>query len=757
MPLTASVDTVTGTAGTDTINATETTLTGLDKVDGGAGSDTLNIVDGTARASTSLFVPAGVSVQNVETLNISTNQNIGDGNLNSAFDISGFTGLTTANLVAGANGRSSLVKAADTTDVNVTTTNDFYVVGGKSVTLTDTSKTAALQAYSGNVASVTIVGGDDLYVDDYSVTTTTANDTSAGTLTNVSITGTADAGVTLWGKALTTVTIKSQTTAIDVTVDNTGAAADLDMTLNVENAGKSTEVVELTAALAKSLTINASGTANTVKIDGDASLKAVTVTGAGALTLDVDGAGNTAVASINASASTGNLTLSNIPAAAVSVKTGSGKDAFTLTATAKATVESGAGDDTVTLGSALAAGSTVNLGEGSDKLLSNSGSVAASTAASGATPAAITTIDAGAGTDLLAASLVNAGNGGQFVNFETLGLTNSTVDVSLLTASTITALELIAGGGTYSNITTAQALTAATTTSGETTLTFSGVTGTTDSYNINFALDNSAANTAPTSANMDAGTIVTAGVETYNLASGGSKAWNAITLGINDSAKTVVISGASNLDLAFGNAGTAGSFGSTTTPNTGVSLIDGSAATGKLAINTTDVTAATAGLTIKGGSADDSITLAQKATVEAGAGKDVITVAAAGGTLTGGDGADTFNVEAAVATGTTAATAVLTTITDLAAGDKIDFASTSSGAFTATKVTLGAGVTTLDSAMADAIGGVNTTKWFQYGGNTYIISNDADAAFDAGDTVVKIAGLVDLSASTMTSTVLTIA
>ena len=746
--LTSGVDTLTGTAGNDVINATEATFTGLDAIAAGAGKDTLNIADGTAPDSTSLYVPAGVVVAGVEILNVSSNQNIGDGNSGNFFDTTGFNGLETANFVAGATGRSSYVKVSD--DVNVTATTlsaGFTVKGGASVTLTNKSATTYLYAAGEKLQSATFVGGNSIGADDYDFAT---GITSQGTLNSVSFSETTATTARFDGDALTTLNVGKQATAVAVTIMQPGSTADLDFTLTVSDSGKvgsSPAVVTLVNNTAKSVAITAGGTANNVKIDSDASLKAVTVAGAGALTLNVDGSGNTALASINGSTATGALTLSNIPAAAVTVKTGEGKDAFTLTATAKATVEAGAGNDTVTLGSALAAGSSVSLGDGNDNLLSSSGSVAASTAASGSTPAAITTVDGGAGTDLLDASFVTAGNGAQFVNFETLGLTNNTLDASLLTGSSLTGLELLAGGGTYTNVTATQALAANTTTSGTTTLTFSGATGTADTYTINFGSVNT---TTPTSYNMSAGELVLTGIENINIVSGGTKAWNIVQLGADTSANTVVVTGASNLDFGF-NTG----FGSTTAPKTGVSLIDGSAATGKLSFDTTNVVAATAGLTVKGGSAADTIVLAGAATVLGGDGADSITTAAAGGTLTGGAGADTFVVAAS------AGTTPVVTITDLAVGDKIDFAGTVAAAGTlGAKADVGAAVS-LATALEIANGSTGTSSttalsWFQYAGNTYVYADlpatgPVSGTLDATDNIVKITGLIDLSTSTFTT------
>lgn len=746
----------------------------------------MGIVD--TASSTALALPVGVTVKNVETLNIVSNNDVGSST--TSYDVSGFTGLTAANITSTG---ADYIKAATTTDVTIKSASGAVAVsGGKNVvstsagavTLTgdlvsanvttgttsaavkigDTTATAAAGTTQ-KIVSATVKGGSDVLVSDYDSSTTQV---SKGTLTTVTISETADTTVSLYGKALTTLNVGKQTAATAITVDQTGTTADQAFTLTVADSGKtgsSAAVVTVVNNTASSIAITAGGTVNNVKLDSDASLKSVTVAGAGALTLDLDGSGNTALTSFDGSSATGALTLSNT-APVTTLKTGAGADTFTVAAAAKDTVASGAGNDTVTIGAAVAAGSTVDLGDGNDVLLNSSGSVAASTTT------LTTLVDGGAGSDVVAASLVNAGNGGVFKNFEVLGLDNTsgTVDAALLTGSTITGLALVAGGGTYTNVTAAQSLTAATNTSGVTTLTFSGVSGTADAYAINFALDNSAATTAPTSVNMAAGTIAAAGIENFTIVSGGSKAWNSITLGADSSAKTVAVTGASNLNLAF-----ASGFGDTTAPLTGVSSIDGSAATGKLAINTSNVVAATAGLTVKGGSADDTITLGQAATVDAGAGADDITVAAAGGTITGGAGNDTFRVANA------AGTSPVVTITDLAAGDKVQFASSS----VATQTTMGAKIdvsaaTTLAGALAIVVGtsGYGTGEsadntvvqgklaWFQYAGNTYVYDDNAPAndagttvdgpAVSSDDVIVKITGLIDLTNSTVASDAITI-
>lgn len=765
--LTAGVDPFTGTASNDTFNATETaaagrTLGGLDVINGGAGNDILNVANTQAAAS---FTFGGASISGVETINVSTNGDF------TGLNVSAISGLTAFNGTA-ADAAATTLTAAATQDVtlNLGTTNNSTVTGGKVVSVAKATAAAGTLGVTGPaLTAVTITKGAGAVTVNNESAAAVAN--TGTTLTTVTLNA-VNADANIGGAALTTLNLTGATAATRTTTV-TNATASHGFTINATGAGIDSASLTsaflaggavVTDAVATSLVINSVTTKNSLNVAGFAAATKVTITGDAALTLAAAPAA--AVKNIDASAATGALTLGALNAAVVTLSGGAGKDTATLTATTKATVAMGAGDDTLTLGSAVAAGSSINLGAGDDKVLVNAGSVAASTAT------AVTTIDAGDGTDTVAASLINVANAGQFKNFEALDLSASAnLDAELMTGSTISALTLsgrvpFAGpyAATLSNVAAGVGLNVVgmnddTGLGNGTGVTTIGVknaaTGTADAFTVTFA--GAAAAAAPVAANVSAGEVVLNGVESVSIVSAGAaNTWNSIAL-TDGNLKTMTITGDKNLNLTF--LGVNGANGATAGSGGAVNSIDGSAATGRLNINTTNVTAddkAGVGLTVKGGSAVDTITLNQKATVDAGAGNDGITVAAAGGTLTGGAGNDTFNVEAAVATAATTAGAVLTTITDLAAGDRIDFAATSTGAFNATKVTLGAGVTNLDLAMAAAVGAVNTTQWFQYAGTTYVISNDADVAFDAGDTVVKITGLVDLANSTMAATVLTI-
>lgn len=573
---------------------------------------------------------------------------------------------------------------------------DFANVQGEVKVTSNVSTNAAGVSFNnlGTNTVVAVQGNNSATVADVSFTMATAADA-----VNLVLNG------GLKGATAVTNTTGAATAA---TVSSTGVANTLGV---VTLAGSAANTIT-------ALTVNAATDLTATLVAADyAATAALTVTGAGKVNLGANFDG----ASIDASANTGGLTISTTAGVTKSVIGSAGADAISLVGalTATGTVDLGAGDDKLLAGAAAAIGSK-NL------------------------------IDGGAGIDSISASLINAANAAVIKNFEKLDLSAGTVtalDVELVTGSTITGLTLNgAGSSTLSNVAAGVALSIGGSSTGVTTIGVKGaLTGTTDSFAISF--DNATAIAAvPTVANVAVNSVVLNGVETVSIASTGvANSWNSIGL-TDTNLQTLNITGDKNLDLTFGVA-----TGTNVLATGGaVKLIDGSAATGKLNINTTNVTADNkvgVGLTVNGGSAADTITLAQKATVVAGAGDDLIVSSAAGGTFTGGAGADKINVVAAVATGTTEATSVFSTVTDFSKTDSLVFGATAA-TFAATKVTLGAGVTNLDLALAAATTTAGQVSWFQYGASTYVVANDAAAAFGAGDTVVKLSGLVDLSTST---------
>jgi len=714
-------------------------LGGLDKLDGGAGVDTFNISDTNTAANASFSLPTGLSISNIEKINVTTNGGV-------TLDTSAIAGVKTVSTTAAGTNNTSLTVSA-TTDVNsvVAGAATTTIAGGKVVSVTGV--TGATSVIGNGLTAVTVNGGGAVTIDN---TSTAATPVSAKGTTLTSVTLNAvNAASAIKGEGLTDITVKGATAAAQ-TVTVTDAKADHAITLHAVGTGyDSTGAAQTTTfvdSAAKTITVDATGAKSNVSLAGSTAATTVNITGSADLTL----AALASATKVDGSAATGALTLGTLAAGTVSIATGAGADTFGIAATAKFTADAGAGNDVVTLASAVAAGSTLNLGAGDDKLLSAAGSVAASTAS------ATTVIDGGAGIDVISASLINNGNAAQFTNFEILNLDSTTgLDLALVTGSTITGLSMssASANATYSNVTHTQGLTVdfvGDNSAFTTTLSLSDVSGTSDTYGIKF--NAAAATTAAVAADVKAGTVAVAGVENFTIDSSGTNHWNALTLGADTSANTVKISGASNLDLAF-NA----NFGEVGNNHTGVSLIDGSTATGNLAINTTNVAAATAGLTVNTGSGADTITLGQKATVNAGAGNDTITFSSQGGVATGGAGTDKFDVHLAVTNSADATAAVIANITDMAASETIQFKDASGATDFATAKIDVSGATNLQTAL-NLAAATNVTAndahftWFQYGGNTYVVEDLSTATtLAATDVVVKLTGLHDLSTSTVSA------
>jgi S-layer protein len=635
--------------------------------------------------------------------------------------------------------------------------------------------TGAATVYANGATTVSVATAGAITVQDVQVTTrkATIDATSAKgtqTLSSVTIEG-SNAAASVTSDVLTSAKVINTGASAAVTITNATAAGHaMALTLGNNTAGTAvtddtatsvtitTEAqsistaanasaanVDLNAAKAPSLTFNNStavtlttgATAGTTTLNGATKVTSITLTGSATAALGAI-ADATKLTKIDGSAATGAVTVT-LPAT-----TTTGGMAFT----------SGSGKDVVTVAGALAssvtsAGATITttiaLGEGNDTVKFSSGSIGAGAS-----------VDGGAGTDTIAAALLNAGNSAVITNFEVLGLDLGAVtyDTNLLVGAT--GLELLAPLGTYTNVEQAQSLTVnADVGTTATTLTFTAadVVGTADNYSVTFGAKGATASTLVAPTSIDAGTLVIEGIENVTIASNQASGYVNNTIDLTSAnLKTVTITGAAT-QTTLGFAGVNGTNSGTAGVGGAVSSIDGSAATGAISVNTTNVVAnsSSTGLTIKTGAGADTITLVgQKATVEAGDGADVITVAATfGGKLTGGAGADSFNVEAAVATGVTEATAVLTTITDLAAKDKVKLLAAATS-FTSTKVAVTA--TTLEGAIGQAAATANVATWFQYGGDTYIVRNKGDTVLSTGDLVIKVTGLVTLTNSTLDTT-----
>lgn len=179
-----------------------------------------------------------------------------------------------------------------------------------------------------------------------------------------------------------------------------------------------------------------------------------------------------------------------------------------------------------------------------------------------------------------------------------------------------------------------------------------------------------------------------------------------------------------------------------------LSTIDGSAATGDLNISAgaSAVIGATAfsttykGLTIKTGTGDDVVSIGNTGTVSTDAGADTVNVAVLGVSVDVGVDEDVDSVvlaNTADYTGATTASTKFTTISNLAAGDTIDFSAieaveTAITDYTTTALTFGSFEAAVDAALAVAGNEINLINWVD--GNTYLVVDGTD------NTIIKLVG-----------------
>jgi S-layer protein len=290
-------------------------------------------------------------------------------------------------------------------------------------------------------------------------------------------------------------------------------------------------------------------------------------------------------------------------------------------------------------------------------------------------------------------------------------------------------------------------------------------------------------------------TLTVSNVETLNVSTADTSGTvTAFTAPIAASSATkVTVTGNAGIDLS-GNSlstvletfdasgvtssGSAGAVKFTTGNLTVSSTLSGGA--GNDVLNANAAQTATKLVTLNGNGGDDTLTgsATLASTLNGGAGNDALNGGSGGDTLNGGEGNDTITGgggldsitggagnDTFVLGAANTSKNVYATITDAAAGDKIDFVNSgSAGSFTATKIALADTATFVDflNAAAASTSADGNIKWFQFGGNTFLVQNNAtDATFtDATDVLVKLNGLIDLSTAVIdgaTTNVLTIA
>lgn len=547
------------------------------------------------------------------------------------------------------------------------------------------------------ITTITIDGFDDAYLGGNNIggsgtALAAATGYSVDKLSSLSV---ANGGDVYLSTDATTLALKLNNISGSVDLDNKAANI---ATLTITTEGLASDI-NLTADAVATLTINA-GTK--LDLDNGSTLTAlvdVDINGVGQVILgDISGAAG--LKTVNAADNTGGVTAEMLGTVATYVGS-AGWDDLTIanagTAVSKA-LDLGAGNDVLTLVGATVMVPTVTLngGDDTDTLSIDTASAAA--------------LD---GDTLFAAKLSsfehlfinNAGAGGEDINLANLGFSQL---VSVAGSVGTVTLSNVANNGTVNVVGNA---------AGVTVNVKDAATGVADVLNVGLS---AAAND-----------LTVAEVETIALSVFAAASANLIA----DKATTVTLSGSGNLTLDL-------DAGGALTGNT-VTLVDGSAGySGALTMD-----ALLDNLVVKGGSgADNLLANANDVALHGGDGNDTLTVA--GGlrvNLHGGAGADTF-VFGAGASNTLDAYTVINGVTS---GDVIVM--TGATGFVSTKIALSVGADeTLLNYANQAINtiGAGEMGWFQKGGNTFIVLDEAlndGTTFDiTEDMIIMITGLVDL-------------
>jgi S-layer protein len=506
---------------------------------------------------------------------------------------------------------------------------------------------------------------------------------------------------------LTTATNKTLVLNINGQTAGTLDDGDIYTTLNVTTSGADSRLSNLTFGGLTALTVAGDKALTLLSTSGASKLATVTVSGSAGLDADLSAA---TVTSVNASATSGDNTI-------------------TLDAT-KATYTGGTGVDDVTT-SVAAPTKAISLGAGNDSLTLANGTVSSTGL-----------LDGGEGTDTLvmvAADAVSVSASNVFEtkisNFERLSLNtvNADTTINLANLDDISYVSTTGNGITESQTLTLENMTNAGTLEitgdnqfNTVVVGMTDATGIADSFNIALASD----------ASIGAGTVTVAGVETIAITSIDTDATND-NAGVNTltvvaaAAKTITVSG--DLDLSL------------TSANTTVTSVNASAMTADFIYTT-----ATTAQTVTGGAGDDILTAGAGTAVQTligGAGDDTLITNAGLSKLTGGLGADTFVIQ------TPGSNVNIYATTDATIGDTIQFATLGTETFNATKLILGANAVFQDYANEAALAVINPVtgnaalSWFQFAGNTFVVEDRSELeTFDNGtDLIVQLTGLVDLS------------
>jgi S-layer protein len=607
--LTTGIDTITGTAANDTINADATQFTTFDEIDGKGGTDTFQFTI----LSGGLTTGDNGTVSNVENLNIKSGG-----------------GAITAN-VTGWTGLSSIV-----------------------VTQSGTKQAVNLHT---KATSATITGGAGVNVYD--------NGTNgAHTLTGVTIDGNITAGATIVSQALTSLSLANTAVGATVTADRAyDGARSLSLSLDTVTGGT------ISDNTTDSLAINVSGGADSSGItlhakdatsiaiaaadnltltdmriaDNDTHTASLSITGAANVTISAASVKDN-LTSINASGSTGKIDLDGFTLDNQTAYTGSaGIDYIVIGSGTTAAISTGAGNDNVTMANA---GATITVypldgGDGNDTLAMTGDN---------ATNASISDNLSGFEYLLVTSAIDN----GSTINLNNLDNISYVIYPNAGTAGDNKTISGLLSGGTIKFEASNRDLT--------TISVVNPTAGAADTLNL--VISSSSARILGTSGSATGDSVVAAGVETINIttddtATTASGIQHTVVLNA-DNMSILTVSGDAGINLdnltgstkltSINTSGiTTGTVNITTVANDNVTFTGGDTATviSMAAItssgNTSSVTTGTGADNVTGGAGVDTIiTGAGLDNITAGAGADVITAGAGHDWIYGGLGADTM-------------------------------------------------------------------------------------------------------------------
>ncbi|GJE41346.1 hypothetical protein AEGHOMDF_0510 [Methylobacterium soli] len=671
--LTTGTDTFVGAATNDTFVATGATLNAFDSIDGGAGTDTLTVTN----ASGALTLNTNATISNVENVTI---RNAGT---TVTADVSKYTGLETVSVeqlsTANINGAVTVTTKANATSVSVT--------GGSTINITDNG-TGTTAGTADTLSTVSINGG------------------VSPTRTNL---------VTISSDALTTLNLTNETH--DVRVN----AAEGTRALAVKLDGVTGGSVRDDTATSLSLNV-VNGNVPTFTVTTDAAT-ALTLTGDKAISLTLNDTGGNAakLATIDASAYTGGVTILSTLDVDTAFTGGSGSDTINIGAATKA-IALGAGDDNIVVtGTLSAVTGTIDGGAGTDQLTVDGAdytTAGTSTVVNGQTVTTVTGLD-----------VLNKVTGIETVEFTGSG------DVAL-------------NGTTFAN-------------TGVTKFLFNGagddiITNAGSARTYAFGEANSG----------DASFTAKVGTTTINLSYEGGTTGDATT----DSLAVTFNTGADPAGTAYTVNLASNGTAETGSNETGVITLT--------AGSTINITGAHALVVDSLANAEtvNASTFTGALTLTGSAGNDTITVGTGGSNITAGGGADTINLgsgrdfvkfgtnDSGVVTdgvvGTIDTVTSFTVGTAATPGDQLQHVGTEAGSYTAItaggQTTINNTTTTITAAATAAAADHTGIGWtaFSFQGSTYALYEVADSAtYGTGDHLVKLVGVAvaDLTAANFAS------